>query len=84
MAFGLPTVATNVGTTPTIIKHMTNGWLVKTDEEWIVALEELIKNPKLRQDLGETARLTVLENYSTDVIKSTYLTILNNVTGIRT
>ncbi len=81
MAFGLPTVATNFGTTPTIIKHMMNGWLVKTEEEWILALEELIKNPKLRQNLGEAARLTVLENYSTDVIKSTYLSILNNVTG---
>ena len=81
MAFGLPTVATNYGTTPTIIKHMMNGWLVKTEEEWILALEELIKNPKLRQNLGEAARLTVLENYSTDVIKSTYLSILNNVTG---
>ena len=84
MAFGLPTVATDVGTTPTIIKHMVNGWLVTTDEEWIVALEELIKNPKLRQDLGKAARLTVLENYSNDVIKSNYLTILNNVTGRRT
>ncbi|MDE0784352.1 MAG: glycosyltransferase family 4 protein [Planktomarina sp.] len=83
MAFGLPTVATNVGTTPRIIKHMTNGWLVKTDEEWIEALEELIKNPQLRQNLGEAARLTVLENYSTDVVKSTYLSILNNVTGTR-
>ena len=81
MAFGLPTVATNFGTTPTIIKHMMNGWLVKTEEEWILALEELIKNPKLRQNLGEAARLTVLENYSSDVIKSTYLSILNNVTG---
>ena len=58
-----------------------NGWLVKTEEEWILALEELIKNPKLRQNLGEAARLTVLENYSNDVIKSTYLSILNNVTG---
>ena len=81
MSFGLPTVATNVGTTPKIIEHMANGWLVKTEEEWIEALEELIKNPQLRRDLGEAARLTVLENYSTDVVKSTYLSILNNVTG---
>jgi len=80
MAFGLPTVATNVGTTPRIIKHMANGWLVKTDEEWIDALETLIKNPELRRNMGEAARLTVLENYSTHVIKSTYLSILNKLT----
>ena len=83
MAFGLPTVATNVGNTPRIIKHMTNGWLVRTDEEWVEALEELIKNPQLRRNLGEAARMTVLENYSTDVIESNYLSILNNVTGTR-
>lgn len=83
MAFGLPTVATDVGTTPRIIKHMTNGWLVKTNDEWVEALEQLIKNSQLRRDLGEAARMTVLENYSTDVIKSTYLKILNNVTGSR-
>lgn len=80
MAFGLPTVATNVGTTPRIIKHMANGWLVKTDEEWIDALETLIKNPELRRNMGEAARHTVLENYSTHVIKSTYLSILNKLT----
>ena len=77
MAFGLPTVATDVGTTPRIIQHHENGWLVKTEMEWIEALEALIKSPDLRRKLGEAARKTVLENYSTHVIKSTYLSILN-------
>ena len=77
MAFGLPAVATSVGTTPKIINHKENGWLVKTENEWVDALETLIKNPELRRKIGEAARKTVLENYSTDVIKSTYLLILN-------
>ena len=83
MAFGLPTVATNVGTTPKIIDHMVSGWLVKNEEEWIEALEELIKNPQLRRNLGKAARQKVLQNYSTDVVKSTYLSILNNITGTK-
>lgn len=83
MAFGLPTVATNVGTTPRIIRHMENGILVNTDSEWIDALENLIKNPELRRNIGEAARLTVIENYSTHSIKSTYLSILNKLTGTR-
>ena len=83
MAFGLPTVATNVGMTPKIINHMENGWLVRTDEEWIDALETLINNNTLRRKLGEAARHNVLENYSTHIIKSTYLSILNNLTGTR-
>ena len=77
MAFGLPTVATDVGTTPRIIQQHENGWLVKTDTEWIEALETLIKNPELRRKLGSAARKTVLENYSKRVIKATYLSILN-------
>lgn len=81
MAFGLPTVATNVGNTPRIIQHLKNGWLVKTEAEWINALEELIINQDLRRKLGEAARKTVVENYSTQVIKSKYLTILNDVVG---
>jgi L-malate glycosyltransferase len=81
MAFGLPTVATNIGTTPRIISHLENGWLVKTDDEWIDALETLVRNPDLRRKLGEAARKTVLDKYSTHVVKATYLSILNDVTG---
>jgi glycosyltransferase involved in cell wall biosynthesis len=80
MAFGLPTVATNVGTAPIIIKQMKNGWLVKTDEEWVHALETLVKNPELRRTMGEAARRTVVENYSTHVIEPAYLSILNKLT----
>ncbi len=79
MAFGLPTVATSVGTTPRIIQNHKNGLLVKTEEEWVYALEELIKNSDLRRKLGEAARLTVEENYSKHVIKSTYLSVLNKL-----
>lgn len=79
MAFGLPTVATDVGTTPRIIQQYENGWLVKTDLEWVEALETLIKTPDLRRKLGDAARKTVLENYSTHVIKSNYLSILNKL-----
>ncbi len=84
MAFGIPTVATDVGTTSMIIRQMENGWLVKTDEEWVCALEALIKNPVLRRKMGEAARQAVLENYSTHVIKSSYLSILNKLTTART
>jgi glycosyltransferase involved in cell wall biosynthesis len=83
MSFGLPTVATNVGTTPEIIQHMQNGWLVKTDEEWVHALETLVNDPYLRYKLGTAARTTVVNNFSTQSIKSKYLDILNKLTGNR-
>ena len=79
MAFGLPTVATDIGTTSKIIKHMKNGLLVSNDKEWVQALEQLIKNPELRKKLGENARRTIVEKYSTNVIKTEYFSIINNL-----
>ena len=79
MAFGLPTVATNFGTTSNIISHFENGILVLSDDEWVDALELLIKDPGLRRKLGTAARESVVNNYSTTVIKKKYLMILNNI-----
>jgi len=79
MAFGLPTVSTNIGTTPRIITHMDNGLLVKTDEEWVNSLELLINDEALRKKLGVAARESVLKNYSKNVIKKEYLSILNEL-----
>ena len=56
---------------------MKNGWLVKTDEEWIEAFTTLVKNQELRRKLGEAARKSVLKNYSRHIIKLNYLSILN-------
>lgn len=83
MAFGIPTVATNVGTTPKIIQQMENGWLVETDEEWVQALDTLINDPDLRRKLGAAARRTIVDNYSTQTIKSKYFNVLNELTGKR-
>jgi glycosyltransferase involved in cell wall biosynthesis len=79
MSFGIPTVATNIGTTPLIIEHMKNGLLVNSDKDWTESLEELIKNPKLRKSLGRAARKTVVDRYSTDVIKMEYFSIISGM-----
>ena len=76
MAFGIPTVASNVGSNSEIITHLENGWLVSTEEEWLKALETLINEPSLRKRLGKNARKTVQERYSLDTIGSKYLNIL--------
>lgn len=79
MAFGLPTVATNIGTTPRIIQDMDNGILVSSEDEWVDSLERLINDPSLRKKLGEKARQTVVNKYSTNVISSQYLNILDSL-----
>ena len=81
MAFGLPIVATNIGTTPLLISNGDNGLLVKSDAEWVDALERLINEPGLRRKLGEAARISAVENYSTKAISSHYASVLRKVMG---
>lgn len=81
MSFALPTVATNVGTVPTIIDHMTNGVLVKTEAEWVDALTRLIDDNELRKRLGINARKRVIEKYSIKATEKIYLKILHEVTS---
>ena len=81
MAFGLPCVATNVGTTPTIIRHGENGLLARTDEEWLTALEQLLDDPALRRRFGEQARRDAVERYSTKAVAADYRGVLNEVMG---
>jgi glycosyltransferase involved in cell wall biosynthesis len=79
MAFGLPTVASNAGMTPMIIRDGENGLLVSTEQQWIEALERLIRDPALRQRLGSTARLDAMEHYSTEAIGKQYWHVLEKV-----
>lgn len=79
MAFGLPTVATDVGTTPRIIRDGENGLLVKTDDEWLEALERLIRDPGLRRRLGEAARRDAVAKYSVQAVAKDYRRVLADV-----
>jgi glycosyltransferase involved in cell wall biosynthesis len=76
MMFGLPAVATNVGTTPMIIDHDVNGILVESDSDWLNALERLIRDPALRKRLGDAARIKAEQNYSTRAVASMYRKVL--------
>ena len=79
MMVGLPCVATEVGTTPLIIRHGENGMLVRTDDDWLEALTALIDDPGLRRRLGEQARRDAEARYSTRAIAREYRKVLASV-----
>lgn len=79
MALGLPCVATDVGTTPLLITDNVNGRLVKTEDEWVDALEELVCDSEKRRKIGEQARIDAVSNYSLNTIGDIYDKILENV-----
>jgi glycosyltransferase involved in cell wall biosynthesis len=76
MAFALPCVATDVGTTPLLIRDGENGLLVRSEAEWEAALERLLREPDLRRKLGEAARRDAVALYSTAVIAGRYREVI--------
>ncbi len=72
MAFALPCVATEVGTTPLLIRNDVNGLLVRSDDEWEAALTRLLLDPALRRRLGEAARVDAVAKYSLTAIAGQY------------
>ena len=81
MMMGLPCVATDVGTTPLIIRHDDNGLLVRTEEDWVRELERLLDDPDLRRRLGEQARRDAVAKYSVNAVAADYRRVLASVTG---
>lgn len=81
MMMGLPCVATNVGTTPLIIRHGENGLLVRSESEWLDALRALIDDPALRRRLGTQARHDAEANYSVRAVAADYRRVLESVMG---
>jgi len=65
MSAGLAVIGTNVGGIPEMIDHERNGILINpgSKSEIKKSIREL-KNPQMRNKLGENARATVLKNYS--------------------
>jgi len=78
MALGIPVVASDVGCTSRVVQHEHSGYLVKTEEEWLIALELLIANPQLRRILGEHGRRWVEQHYSVYANRPRYLEIFQN------
>lgn len=79
MALEIPTVMSPVGVNTEIIQDGQNGFLAKTEDEWIQKLSLLIESPELREKLGKAGRKTVVEKYSVEANKQKYLDAFNSV-----
>lgn len=64
MACGIPVVASAVGANKEIVDDGENGFLVTTRGEWVEKLSLLIRDAKLRSDMGGSGRKKALERYS--------------------
>lgn len=64
MASGKAVVASNVGVNKEIIETSNSGYVVNNNDEWLVALNEILSNCDLRTQFGECARKAVIDHYS--------------------
>ena len=63
MAAGLPIVATPVGHTLRLVENGVNGLLADGEDEWVEAVERLVRDCELRAQMGSAGRRMVEERY---------------------
>lgn len=76
MASGIPIVASPVGVNSEIVIHRENGFLARTEEEWVRFLKKLIEDRDLRERMGKKGRGHIENHYSLKVIAPRFLGIL--------
>ncbi len=76
MALGIPTLMSPVGVNCEIVRDGENGFLPRTEDEWVERLCELVQNATLRQRLGDAGRKTVVDEYSVLRWRDTYVELI--------
>lgn len=66
MALGLPAVVSAIGVGTDIVEDGVNGFLARSESEWVEKLGGLLRDPDLRERLGREARRTVEAKYSVE------------------
>jgi glycosyltransferase involved in cell wall biosynthesis len=81
MACGLPAISTPVGAIKAIITHMQDGLIVQAGnhQQTYDALDTLMTDTALAARLGNAARHTVKERYSTERVTQKYITLFERI-----
>ena len=79
MGVGTPVVASNVGVNSQIIKSGENGFLARTEDDWVKSIAALIDNTELRRRFGLRGRELVEKEYSIERFANRYVDLLREV-----
>jgi glycosyltransferase involved in cell wall biosynthesis len=77
MAMGIPAVVSPVGVNMEIVDNGENGFICDQPQEWKSALEELLANPSLRNQMGKAARKKIETHYSVDATLKAFINLFN-------
>jgi len=78
MAMGLPVIATPIPSYEPVIDQGVNGFLAHNNSQWLSYLSAL-RDPVLRQSIGQRARQTALARYSMDLQASNLIALLRQL-----
>jgi len=79
MACSVPVIASPVGVNREIVTHGVNGFLAESEEEWNAALQRLLTDASLREEMGRAALLTVRKKYSLQAYQPKVVKLLEGV-----
>ena len=79
MALGIPPICSNVGTNKDIINNSQNGFLANDENDWFEYLLKLIDSERFKNKNWHKRKKTIVDYYSTDVIGSQYLKVIESV-----
>lgn len=68
MATGLPVIGSAVGMNKDVVIPGQNGLLASTTDEWVQAIETLLRSPEQRTAMGQAGRLAAREHYSIQAV----------------
>lgn len=82
MATGLPTVVTDVGGTPELVRHQHTGWLVPSASPEALgdALARYVENPALAREHGAEGRARAEREFSLTAMVERYLSVYDRAT----
>jgi len=79
MSLEIPCVATAIGANNRVIEDGVNGFLVKTETEWLEKLKILCEDRELRVEMGKKGRIAVENEFSIKANIDNYLQVLFQV-----
>lgn len=79
MACRIPPVVSAVGENIYVVDHGVNGFCVSTTDEWVRAIEALLSDTKLRNQIGQAGLEKVADNYSHNAIVRRYIEVLKTL-----
>jgi glycosyltransferase involved in cell wall biosynthesis len=82
MALGLPVIASPVPAYKSVIEQGKNGYIAETRHDWVEYLTELL-DPKLRQEMGQRARASVINRFSKEDQARKLIEVLDRIQAVR-